>query len=267
MWLLAAARINPGSDVGSDTAVPSALRFTCPKPTLLPAAPAPRNSIPSAWSLSAVTSRMMASTNTWRRRTSSSPMMPASICQSAGVAETMSAFVASQATSSSNLSNLFTTIVRQDVGITLRLTPQIIADDFVRLTLFEEVSDIDVTATDVPDPKQVGPTTTVRSASTVVAAHDKQTVVIGGLLSDTVRAAETSVPYLRDVPVLGHLFRRNDDHRVKTNLLVFLTPHVISTDTQMAARSAVERAKLPRRVRESPAVLDHNWMPAPERHE
>ena len=176
-------------------------------------------------------------------------------------------FVASRATSATNLANLFTTVERHDIGVTLRMVPQIIADDFVRLTLFEEVSDIDVTATDVPDPKQVGPTTTVRSASTVVAAHDKQTVVIGGLLSDTIRTNERSVPYLGRIPVLGALFRHNDDERTKTNLLVFLTPHVISTDTQMAARSAVERAKLPRRVRESPAVLDHNWMPAPERHE
>src|SRR5262249_32794705 len=105
-------------------------------------------------------------------------------------------FVASRATSSSNLSNLFTTIERHDVGIKLRMQPQITADDFVRLTLFEEVSDIDPLATAIGDPAQVGPTTTIRSASTVVAARDGQTVVIGGLLSDTVRGIENAVPYL-----------------------------------------------------------------------
>jgi len=176
-------------------------------------------------------------------------------------------FVASRATSSSNLSNLFTTIERHDVGITLRMTPQIIADDYVRLTLFEEVSDIDPTATDVGDPNVVGPTTTVRSASTVVAARDAQTVVIGGLISDTLRATEHSVPFLRDVPVLGNLFRRNDARRMKTNLLVFLTPHVVASDAQMAARSAAERAKLPPDVRESPAVRRQDWEPPAERHE
>src|SRR5439155_1627691 len=105
-------------------------------------------------------------------------------------------FVASRATSASNLQNLFTTIVRQDVGITLRLTPQITADDFVRLNLFEEVSDI-VPTVDAGDPNQVGPTTTIRSASTEVAAHDGQTVVIGGLLSDTVRGARRRPPARR----------------------------------------------------------------------
>jgi general secretion pathway protein D len=158
-------------------------------------------------------------------------------------------FVASRATSSSNLSNLFTTIERHDVGITLRMTPQIIADDYVRLTLFEEVSDIDVTGPEIGDPALVGPTTTVRSASTVVAARDTQTVVIGGLLSDTRRANEQGVPFLSDVPVLGALFRRTDDRRTKTNLLVFLTPHVVANDAQMAARSAAERAKLPGRAK------------------
>src|SRR5207244_4057957 len=81
-------------------------------------------------------------------------------------------FVASRATSATNLANLFTTVERHDVGITLRMTPQITADDFVRLALFEEVSDIDPTATaSVGDPTLVGPTTTIRSASTAVAAR------------------------------------------------------------------------------------------------
>jgi general secretion pathway protein D len=163
-------------------------------------------------------------------------------------------FVASRATSSSNLSNLFTTIERHDVGITLRMTPQIIDDDYVRLTVFEEVSDIDVAATEVVgDPQLVGPTTTVRSASTVVAARNGQTIVIGGLLSDSVRENESGVPFLSDVPVLGNLFRRTDDRRVKTNLLAFLTPHVIASDSQMAARSAEQRAKMLPRAPESDA--------------
>src|SRR5204863_427845 len=82
-------------------------------------------------------------------------------------------FVASRATSASNLANLFTTVERHDVGITLRMTPQITADDFVHLALFEEVSDIDLAATaSVGDPTLVGPTTTIRSASTAGAARE-----------------------------------------------------------------------------------------------
>jgi len=176
-------------------------------------------------------------------------------------------FVASRATSSSNLSNLFTTIERRDVGITLRLTPQVTADDYVRLTLFEEVSAIDDTTqvAALVDRSQLGVVTTIRSASTVVAARDGQTVVIGGLLGDAIRNHERAVPFLSDIPVLGHLFRRNDDQRTKTNLLVFLTPHIIASDTQMAANSARERdrmrAALPRPLRDRPPLDAPSWHP------
>ncbi len=170
-------------------------------------------------------------------------------------------FVASRATSASNLSNLFTTIERRDVGITLRLTPRITAEDFVHLTLFEEVSDIDpIPNPAIGDPNLVGPTTTIRSASTVVGAHDAQTVVIGGLLADTVRQDERGVPFLKDVPVLGNLFKRDDMRRVKTNLLVFLTPHVIASDRQMAENSLRERARMPSRVQRSPALRGRSWQ-------
>ena len=180
-------------------------------------------------------------------------------------------FVASRATSATNLANLFTTVERHDVGITLRMTPQITADDFVRLALFEEVSDIDPTAS-AGDPTLVGPTTTIRSASTEVAARDGQTIVIGGLLSDTIRTSVRAVPYLGRIPVLGHLFRRNDDQRMKTNLLVFLTPHVIASDTQMAETAAHERermrAALPPALRGRPPLAGPSWEApsAPEPH-
>jgi general secretion pathway protein D len=169
-------------------------------------------------------------------------------------------FLASRSTSASNLSNLFTTVERHDVGITLRLTPRITAEDFVHLTLFEEVSDIDpIPNPAVGDPNQVGPITTIRSASTVVGARDSQTVVIGGLLADTVRLDERGVPFLKDVPVLGNLFKRDENHRVKTNLLVFLTPHVIANDQQMVENSLREREQMPARVRRSPILHGPSW--------
>jgi general secretion pathway protein D len=170
-------------------------------------------------------------------------------------------FIASRATSATNLENLFTTIERHDVGVLLRLRPQITADDFVRLTIFEEVSDIEPVTVGGADPNLVGPTTTIRSASTAVAARDGQTVVIGGLLSDSLRGREDRVPFLGRVPVLGALFRRQDDRRTKTNLLVFLTPHILSTDRQMAQNSLRQRARMPAPLRESPAL---RWQdPAP----
>jgi len=176
-------------------------------------------------------------------------------------------FLASRATSGTNLENLFVTVERHDVGITLRMVPQITADDFVHLTLFEEVSDIDPTATTVGDPAEVGPVTTIRSASTTVAARDGQTVAIGGLLADTVRGARQSVPYLGRIPVLGALFRHDDDRRTKTNLLVFLTPHVIASDQQMAESSQRERTRMraasPPGLRDRPALTAPSWDPRP----
>jgi len=172
-------------------------------------------------------------------------------------------FVASRATSATNLQNLFTTIERHDVGVMLRMTPQITADDFVRLTLFEEVSDIDPTS--VGDPTQVGPTTTVRTASTAVAARDGQTVVIGGLLSDTIRQDERSIPYLGKIPVFGWLFRKRDGRRMKTNLLVFLTPHVIASDEQMADTSLEQRermrAAMPKALGGRRELVGPSWQP------
>lgn len=150
-------------------------------------------------------------------------------------------FVASRATSATNLNNLFATVQREDVGITLRLTPQISEGDAVRLDVYEEVSAI--VPTTVGDPNLVGPTTSVRSASTTVVAKSGQTVVIGGLISDNSLRQRDSVPYIDKVPVLGNLFRSDRGSDKKINLLIFLTPHIVKDDTEIAQRSLDEREK------------------------
>ena len=164
-------------------------------------------------------------------------------------------FVASRSTSETNLSNTFSTIEREDVGITLRLTPQISEGAIVRMALFEEVSAL------VPNPEldanAVGPTTTVRSASTTITVKDGQTVVIGGLISDSITAIESKVPFIADVPVIGQFFKKTDNHKNKINLLIFLTPHIIKNEGDAAElstaerdrfRSMMERSGTPRRV-------------------
>lgn len=148
-------------------------------------------------------------------------------------------FVASRATDAANLRNLFTTVEREDVGITLRLTPQISEGSTVRLDVYEEVSAI--VPTTVGDPNQLGPTTTVRSASTIVVAKSGQTVVIGGLISDDTALQDSGVPYLQDLPVLGNFFKTNNKRSKKINLLIFLTPHIVRDDAEIAAHSQGER--------------------------
>jgi general secretion pathway protein D len=150
-------------------------------------------------------------------------------------------FVTSRATNETNLSNTFSQIDRRDVGITLRLTPQISEGDTVRLLLFEEVSAL--VKTPLPEVLQLGPTTTVRSATTNVVVRDSDTVAIGGLISDRVDDAESGVPYLTDIPVVGNLFKYQQKQKEKVNLIILLTPHIVRDPDQMLAVSEGEKAR------------------------
>jgi general secretion pathway protein D len=113
-------------------------------------------------------------------------------------------------------------INRQEVGLTLKIKPQINEGNVIRLELEEELSEVKDTS------NPLGPTTTQRSAKTVVEVQDQQTVVIGGLIREKIDIGETKVPVLGDIPVIGWLFRSKRTQKTKTNLLLFLTPHVIS---------------------------------------
>ena len=151
-------------------------------------------------------------------------------------------FIASTSTSETNLGNTFNTIERRDVGITLRLTPQISDGGMVRLDIFEEVSALVQNA--LINANQLGPVTTIRSATTSVVVRDKQTVVIGGLISDGTDNRENSVPFISDIPVIGNLFRSTSGRREKINLLIFLTPHIIRDAQEHRDKSIEERDKL-----------------------
>jgi general secretion pathway protein D len=117
----------------------------------------------------------------------------------------------------------FQTIERRDVGLTLRVKPQITEGGTVRLAIFQEVSSLqDLTITNAS-----GPITNKRSLESNVLVDDGQIVVLGGLLQDTLSNGEDKVPLLGDMPVVGNLFRYETRKRSKTNLMVFLRPTVI----------------------------------------
>jgi hypothetical protein len=134
-------------------------------------------------------------------------------------------------TSQSSTSTVVT-IQRQDVGLTLRLKPQINEGDFVKLNIFQEVTSVIESPPGV-DAATVGVTTSKRSAKTVVVVKDRQTVVIGGLITDNLRNAESKIPILGDIPILGWLFRSRSHRIEKTNLLIFLTPYVVKGPEDM----------------------------------
>lgn len=127
----------------------------------------------------------------------------------------------------SGLSGLIAPIDYEDVGITLRIKPQINESDFVRLEVDQEVSDIKA-GTDSSTP-----TTTRRNIKTVVLVKDQSTVVIGGLIRDTETEAITKVPLLGDIPLLGILFRKTKTLKTKQNLILMLTPYIIESEDDM----------------------------------
>jgi len=109
----------------------------------------------------------------------------------------------------------------RDVGTTLKITPQISQDGMVRLAISQEVTKLESTI-------DFRPTTLKRTIDTTVIVDDNSTVVIGGLIDDKFTETETKVPLLGDIPLLGWLFKSRKKEREKTNLYVFLTPHVIN---------------------------------------
>lgn len=126
-------------------------------------------------------------------------------------------------TAGDGASNPFQTITREDVGLTLRIRPQISEGGTVKLALYQEVSSIDMGLSSTV----TGLVTRKRALQTNVLVDDGQIIVLGGLLEDTVSDATRSVPLLGDIPLLGNLFRYDTRSRSKTNLMVFLRPHIV----------------------------------------
>ncbi|MBI5055926.1 MAG: SPOR domain-containing protein [Nitrospirae bacterium] len=122
-------------------------------------------------------------------------------------------------------------IERQDVGIMLKITPQITEGDYVRLDIKQEISAVKDTSEAVLT--TVGPTTTKRSTKTSVVVRDGRTVVISGLMQEKEEESVTKMPLLGDIPVLGWLFKTTSVTKNKTNLLVFLSPHVVKDSDQL----------------------------------
>ncbi len=124
--------------------------------------------------------------------------------------------------SSSGAVNPFQTIERKDVGLTLRVKPQISESGTVKLQIFQEVSSIDRTSSSTS-----GLITNKRSIESSVLVEDGSIVVLGGLLQDDTSNSQEKVPGLGDLPIFGNLFKSETRSRRKTNLMVFLRPVVV----------------------------------------
>jgi general secretion pathway protein D len=131
----------------------------------------------------------------------------------------------SYTTASDGASNPFTTIEREDIGVTLKVTPHLNEGATLRLEIEQEISSIAPSAS--ISAQAVDLVTNKRSIKSTILAEDGQVIVLGGLIQDDITHSESKVPLLGDVPLLGRLFRSSQDNHVKRNLMVFLHPTVV----------------------------------------
>lgn len=139
--------------------------------------------------------------------------------------------------------NPFQTIERKDVGLTLRVKPQISENGTIKMTIYQEVSSVAPASVN----SSTGLITNKRSIESTVLVDDGKIVVLGGLLQDEFASNQDKVPGLGDVPVLGSLFRSESRSRRKTNLMVFLRP-VVLRDARDTANLALDRYEQMRAV-------------------
>ncbi len=127
-------------------------------------------------------------------------------------------------TGSATTATPFQTIERRDVGLTLKVKPQVSEGGTVRMQIYQEMSSLRPTSTTTQTADVI---TDKRSIESVVLVEDGRIIALGGLIEDTWQDSIDKVPLLGDMPLFGHLFRSESRTRKKTNLMVFLRPHVL----------------------------------------
>jgi general secretion pathway protein D len=150
--------------------------------------------------------------------------------------------------------NPYVSVGYQRVGITLKLTPQINESDQVRLEIELEVSE-------VTGESELGPIIGQKTARTTSVVRDQQTVVIGGLMTDSEVETVEKIPFLGDIPVIGYLFRHTRTRITKRNLLIFLTPYIIRDPADFRRifnRRMQERSEFMEQIS---AFRDREWEP------
>ena len=174
-------------------------------------------------------------------------------------------------TDAAGATNPFTTIEREDIGVTLRVIPHINEGATLRLEIEQEISSIAPTASLTA--QAVDLVTNKRSIKSTILAEDGQVIVLGGLIQDDITRTDSKVPLLGDIPFLGALFRSTQETQVKRNLMVFLRPTVIRDRAGLAALAGKKYSDI--RVIEtdsgSPSILpatpdrlfDGQGVPAP----
>ncbi len=136
------------------------------------------------------------------------------------------------------------TITYQNVGVILKVTPFITSDGQVEMILAPQISALSDQTVNISVGVNV-PVIDIRSADTVVVTPNGQTVIIGGLMQNLKGQVVSKIPFLGDIPFLGAAFRRTTKTTTKTELIIFLTPHIVYEPGQLAALTAGEQNNSP----------------------
>jgi len=137
-------------------------------------------------------------------------------------------YITSQQQNEASISTGYNAYEYKDVGTTLKILPQINQSDLVRLEIFVEVSKVKTQANNTP-------TTLKRTATTTVVVRNEETVVMGGIIGQDTTSGESKIPLLGDIPLLGWLFKTKTERKDKTNLFIFITPHIVENPAELAS--------------------------------
>ena len=166
----------------------------------------------------------------------------------------------SQATSTSGTVNPFQTIERKDVGLTLKIKPQISEGGTIKLQIWQETSTV-ARATGVQAADLI---TNKRSLETTVIVDDGNTIVLGGLIEDHVTENTQAVPFLGRIPLFGWLFKYREEKKTKTNLMVFLRPIIVRSSMDSYGFSASRYAHIhaeESKISKEPAPILEDFKP------
>jgi general secretion pathway protein D len=142
----------------------------------------------------------------------------------------------------SALAGPVSTISYQNVGIILQVTPFISPDGLVEMIVSPQISSLSSQQVQIAT-NQFAPVIDLRSASTVVVTPDGQTIIIGGLMQNEKTVIDSKIPLLGDIPLLGNLFKHKQNSTTKSELMIFLTPHIVTMPSQVASVTSTERGK------------------------
>ena len=163
-------------------------------------------------------------------------------------------------TGSSTTASPFQTIERKDVGLTLKIKPQIMQGGTVKLQVYQEVSSVVASAT-----TSAGFITNKRSIESNILVDENQIVVLGGLIQDSVNDVSSKTPLLGDIPLLGNLFRYETRQHTKTNLMVFIRPYIMY-QSDGYRKLTDERYEQMSKLRQDARMPDHLILPNDDRN-